>query len=247
MRAIGASPSALCGLMNPTGPPRTDRHMKYSMSRVRNRATDIEPVAGVYAGDFAHGDACRLVMVARQSSEMPAISAAWQTGTINSSKVELLARVRGRDETSQAVFGPLEDAVAVVCADGMLDAAKGYPYFLQEFGKASWDEARTSRISLTDASVGISVGKSRLDAGFFAARWERATPSERDYLAAMAEDHEGPSSSGEIARRLNKEQSQLGPTRANLIAKGLVYAPEHGLIAYTVPGMPDFIRRQPTT
>lgn len=32
--------------------------------------------------------------------------------------------------------------------------------------------------------------------------------------------------------------------RAKLINKGLVYAPEHGQIAYTVSGMADFIRRQ---
>ena len=134
-----------------------------------------------------------------------------------------------------------DDAAALV-----LDASKGYPYFLQEFGKASWDEAQTSLISLTDATVAIDVGKARLDAGFFAARWERATPAERDYLAAMAADDDGPSSSGVIARRLNKEQSQLGPARSKLISKGLVYAPEHGLIAYTVPGMAEFVRRQPT-
>lgn len=61
----------------------------------------------------------------------------------------------------------------------------------------------------------------------------------------MAEDGDGPSSSGEIARRLGKiSVQQVGPTRANLIHKGLVYAPEHGLVAYTVPGMAAFISRQ---
>ena len=60
----------------------------------------------------------------------------------------------------------------------------------------------------------------------------------------MATDGDGPSSSGEVARRLNKTVQQVGPSRANLIHKGLVYAPEHGLIAYTVPGMAHFINRQ---
>ena len=149
----------------------------------------------------------------------------------------------------RALVKPAEDQGAIWDDDAaalVLDASKGYPYFLQEFGKASWDEAQTSRISVTDASVAIDVGKARLDAGFFAARWERATPAERDYLAAMAADDDGPSSSGVIARRLNKEQSQLGPARSKLISKGLVYAPERGLIAYTVPGMAEFVRRQPT-
>jgi hypothetical protein len=54
-----------------------------------------------------------------------------------------------------------------------------------------------------------------------------------------------PSSSGEIARRLGKSSvQQVGPTGAKLIHKGLLYAPEHGLIASTVPGMSAFISRQ---
>jgi hypothetical protein len=48
-----------------------------------------------------------------------------------------------------------------------------------------------------------------------------------------------------VARRLGKTSvQQVGPTRANLIHKGLLHAPEHGLIAYTVPGMSEFILRQ---
>ncbi len=130
-------------------------------------------------------------------------------------------------------------AAVVVTASG------GYPYFIQEFGKASWDVAATSPIRAADAEEGVRIGTLRLDSGFFRSRWDRATPAEHDYLTAMAKDGDGPSSSGEVARRLKKSQSQLGPARANLIAKGLAYAPEHGIIAFTVPGMAHFIRRQP--
>jgi hypothetical protein len=34
--------------------------------------------------------------------------------------------------------------------------------------------------------------------------------------------------------------------RAKLISKGLVFAPAHGAIAFTVPGMAEFIARQET-
>ena len=60
----------------------------------------------------------------------------------------------------------------------------------------------------------------------------------------MAEDGLGPSLSSEIARRLGRTIQSLGPTRANLIAKGLIYSPEHGQVSYTVPGMADFVTRQ---
>ncbi len=115
----------------------------------------------------------------------------------------------------------------------------------EEPAKASWDYAPGPRIEEDDAHIGVQAGREKLDAGFFRSRWNRATPAERDYLKAMADDGEGPSASGEVERRLGKSSvQQIGPTRANLIHKGLLYAPEHGLIAYTVPGMAAFIPRQ---
>jgi hypothetical protein len=133
---------------------------------------------------------------------------------------------------------------ADAAAQQVLDAADGYPYFIQQFGKTTWDAAIASPIATVDAQQGIRTGKALLDQGFFRARWDRATPSEREYLRAMSSDGDGPSSTGEIAQRLGKKPTSLGPARANLIAKGLVYAPEHGQIAFTVPGMADFIARE---
>jgi hypothetical protein len=125
----------------------------------------------------------------------------------------------------------------------VVEASGGYPYFIQQFGQTSWDAADDSPINSIDAAEGIRRGRELLDSGFFRARWERATPGEREYLAAMAEDGDGPSSSGEVAERLRRKQTSLGPVRAKLISKGLVYSPEHGQIAFTVPGMADFISR----
>jgi AAA ATPase domain len=130
--------------------------------------------------------------------------------------------------------------------DIVVAAANGYPYFLQEYGSAAWDVATSSPIDNSDAVEGIRIGKARLDEGFFRSRWERATPSEREYLAAMAVDGDEPSQSGEVARRMSKQPTQLGPVRAKLISKGLIFSPAHGAIAFTVPGMADFIARQTT-
>ena len=96
-----------------------------------------------------------------------------------------------------------------------------------------------------DARVGVAAGRATLDAGFFRARWDRATRGEQQYLRAMAADGDAGSPSGEVASRLGKKIQSLGPVRANLIDKGLVYAPEHGVVAFTVPGMAAFITRQP--
>lgn len=121
----------------------------------------------------------------------------------------------------------------------------GYPYFLQQYGQETWNAATHTPIDDTDARIGAATGRAALDAGFFRARWDRATPTEKAYLHAMAPDGDPGSGSGEVAARLSRRPASLGPVRANLIAKGLIYAPEHGIVAFTVPGMAAFIQRQP--
>ncbi len=153
-----------------------------------------------------------------------------------------------RDDAIYALTAPAEkrdvawdnDAIEFV-----LDESRGYPYFLQQFGKTVWDAAAgPDHITLADATFGIAEGQQQLDVGFYASRWERATKAEREFLRAMAADDGEQSKIGDIADRLGKTSSKaLGPARANLINKGIIYAPEHGLIAYTVPGMADFVRR----
>lgn len=132
-----------------------------------------------------------------------------------------------------------DKAVAVV-----VEASGRYPYFLQQFGQETWNVATGPRIEVADARLGVAHGNNQLDNGFFRARWDRATRAEQAYLRAMAVDGDMGSASGEVASRLSRTPASLGPTRASLIAKGLVYAPEHGVIAFTVPGMAAFIARQ---
>ncbi len=152
----------------------------------------------------------------------------------------LAARVLTESATAENVSW---DADAV---DHIVRDAAGYPYFLQQFGQDTWNEAHGPQtITVTDARVGAARGRAALDAGFFRARWDRATRSEQHYMRAIPADGHVGSGSGEVATRLGRKVTSLGPTRANLIAKGLVYAPEHGVVAFTVPGMADFITRQP--
>jgi len=133
-----------------------------------------------------------------------------------------------------------EDALAYVVQETF-----GYPYFLQQFGQDTWNDAPGPGVTLADARVGAARGRAALDDGFFRVRWDRATRAEQRYLRAMAPDGDAGSPSGEIAGRLGRSINSFGPARASLISKGLIYAPEHGLVAFTVPGMAGFIQRQP--
>lgn len=139
--------------------------------------------------------------------------------------------------------GPSSAAVCRTCPS---DASGGYPYFLQQFGKAAWDiAAGPDVVTAEDATIGITDGQRQLDTGFYASRWERATKAERELLRTMAADDGVPSSIGDVVARLGKSDSRsIGPARASLIAKGIAFAPEHGVIAYSVPGMAAYVARR---
>lgn len=139
----------------------------------------------------------------------------------------------------------LEDAEwAHTAVDVVVNASERYPYFLQQFGQETWRIAAGPSITEAEAKIGVVQGQAQLDNGFFRVRWDRATRAEQQYLRAMAVDGDEGSQTGAIAERLEKERKSLGPARAALISKGLIYAPEHGVVAYTVPGMAAFIERQ---
>jgi len=129
-------------------------------------------------------------------------------------------------------------AVAQIVAE-----TQGYPYFLQEWGKHSWDVASGSTIAETDVELASVVALADLDASFFRVRFDRLTPAEKRYLRAMAELGSGPHRSGDIAAMLKRNVTQLAPTRNALILKGMIYSPGHGDTAFTVPLFDQFMRR----
>ena len=125
----------------------------------------------------------------------------------------------------------------------ILARTRFYPYFLQEWGKHAWDAAEASPIDLGDVERASATATAALDESFFRVRFDRLTPSERRYLRAMAELGPGPHRSGDIARVLERPVTSLGPTRSQLIAKGMVWSPSHGDTAFTVPLFDQFMQR----
>ena len=125
----------------------------------------------------------------------------------------------------------------------ILQETQRYPYFLQEWGKHAWDTADESPITREDVERGSKAAIAALDESFFRVRFDRLTPAEKKYLRAMAELGPGPHRSGDIADELKRKVTALGPTRNNLIAKGMVWSPNHGDTAFTVPLFDEFMCR----
>ena len=119
----------------------------------------------------------------------------------------------------------------------------GYPYFLQEWGKHSWNVAAASPIRSQDAERATADALAELDASFFRVRFDRLTPTEKRYMRAMAELGAGPHRSGDIADELGRKVTTVAPIRNGLISKGMLYSPAHGDTAFTVPLFDGFMKR----
>jgi hypothetical protein len=120
---------------------------------------------------------------------------------------------------------------------------KGYPYFLQEWGYQSWNLAPTNRITLDIVRGATETVISRLDRNFFRVRFDRLTPSEKHFLRAIAELGPGAHRTADVAETMGVKPNSLGPMRARMIKKGMIYSPAHGDIAFTVPLFDEFMVR----
>lgn len=120
---------------------------------------------------------------------------------------------------------------------------KGYPYFLQQWGYEVWNIAKQSPITLQNVEDATAQAIRALDQSFFRVRFDRCTPAEKRYMRALADLGEGAKRSGDIADRLGVKVTSVGPTRSKLIAKGMIYSPQHGETAFTVPLFDEYMRR----
>jgi hypothetical protein len=132
--------------------------------------------------------------------------------------------------------------------DALYRLTDGYPYFVQAYGKVTWDVALDSPIGVRDVEAAAPEAEGELAVGFFGARYDRATPAERDYMRTMAElgadSNDRAVTTAQVADALGRKPQSLSPARDGLIKKGLVYSSERGTVAFTVPHFGRFLRSQ---
>ncbi len=146
-----------------------------------------------------------------------------------------------------AVAKPIEDEGATIdpaALELIVGRTLGYPFFLQEWASLAWDQAEDSRIELADADESYLTAIASLDAGFFKVRIDRLTRTEISFVKAMSELGDGPYAMASIAAHMDRTQTSLGPARANVIRKGMIYSTDHGFLDFTVPLFAEFMRRQ---
>ena len=151
-----------------------------------------------------------------------------------------------REEAARALSEPVEQEGAYFeqeALDMIYEHTLGYPYFLQEWGYQVWNQAAGALLTKQDVLAASDLVIRRLDQNFFRVRYDRLTESEKRFMRAMAELDAGESRCSEIAPLLGMKPTALTPTRANLIRKGMIYSPRHGVIDYSVPLFGEFLRR----
>ena len=149
-------------------------------------------------------------------------------------------------DAAHAIQKPASDLgvqFQVDAINAIVSYAQGYPYFIQEWSKHAWDTAEQSPITLADVTRATAMTVAALDESFFKVRFDRCTPAEKRYLRAMAELGPGPHRSGDIADTLGRKVNTFAPIRSQLILKGMVWSPNHGDTAFTVPLFDQFMRR----
>lgn len=150
------------------------------------------------------------------------------------------------DDAALALARPAADEGVVFREDALrraIEITEGYPYFLQELGYAVWPVAENGQITQDDVESALPIYISKLDSSFFRVRLDRSTELQTAYLRAMAELGPEPQKASRVAELLDRTSTQCGPTRAELIAMGLLYTPEHGYAAFTVPQFDQFMLR----
>jgi hypothetical protein len=149
-------------------------------------------------------------------------------------------------DAMNAIRQPIEEegeSIEASALSKIFEATRGYPYFLQEWGFQAWNAAPSSPITESHIHVAEVAAMKRLDEGFFKVRIDRLTPKEKEYVIAMARLGPGPYRSSDVAEILGEKLNSLGPRRAQIIDKGMIYSPAHGDIAFTVPMFDEYLKR----
>jgi AAA ATPase domain len=125
----------------------------------------------------------------------------------------------------------------------ILELTQRYPYFIQQWAYEAWNAASNENISEQTVTSATELAIEELDRSFFKVRFDRCTPSEKQYMRALAELGPGNQRSGDIAEKLGVKSTSVAPTRSGLIKKGMIYSPSHGDTAFTVPLFDEYMKR----
>lgn len=154
--------------------------------------------------------------------------------------------------TARAVLTVPAGDLGVSWDDDALDVAvgiaDGYPQALQIAGKWTWETAEPDdggTLTLAHIQTAGPEISQHLDT-MYERRWDIATPTERDFLAAVAhlevDDPDRRVRRADIATWMGRTTDSIGPVRDSVLSKGIVEDAGHGYLRFTLPGFGPWLR-----
>jgi hypothetical protein len=149
------------------------------------------------------------------------------------------------DEVRIAIEDPIRSAGRTIDPDALelaVSATRGYPFMIQMVGWQLWrlsDDADTISIDLVLRAIPIAV--QRMGELVHEPALGDLSRGDRRFLAAMASD-DGPSRTGEIARRLGVGDAWASQYRRRLIDAELVRPVRRGEFDFELPYLREYLR-----
>lgn len=127
----------------------------------------------------------------------------------------------------------------------VVERTRGYPYAVQLWGDAMWTAAGSPDPDGVIGAAALDAAQTTVDEDMTAlhrARWAKASPKEREMLAAMAELGGVEVARSDLAQALGVESSALSTPRQSLLDKGIIQIAGRGLLSFTAPGFTEHVR-----
>lgn len=151
----------------------------------------------------------------------------------------------GYSEVQRALRETIEAASRTIGAEALARAAQaptGYPFLIQLVGYHTWRQhPNVPDISEADVEQGIADAFRRMGSLVHEPALAELSDIDRTYLVAMARD-DGPSGTGEIAKRIGVTPNYAGVYRQRLLDSQMIQPAGYGYVDFTLPYMREFIR-----
>lgn len=154
-------------------------------------------------------------------------------------------------EAALALVKPAEEQDGLEFEAGLAEEiardVEGYPYFIQWFGEALWEEASLEGLDTIDKSLyqdrHAEIQES-LDAEFFEPRYQDATPANQKTLRIAASLGEETFTTAALLAAGKRKPKAIDQSLRRLMQDNLIYRDDHGVYCYTAPVFGEFMRRR---
>ncbi|RJU03421.1 ATP-binding protein [Arthrobacter frigidicola] len=125
------------------------------------------------------------------------------------------------------------------------EATGGYPFLIQLIGYFMFREAELNEGVLSPEQVrrAIAAAARRHERTVIEAALSSASAKDLEFLRAMSED-DGPSTAGDIGKRIDAKKSLVSNYRTRLIAAGLIEQAGYGKFDFAIPGLREHMRKR---